>query len=173
MATAPLASQACKRLWTGFRPATLISYRRMFQLFLAFLVVVDLSLPGVTSIDILASMEYLGQSCMSPDDITNHMIAVRSMCIVHGVNTLPFRDQRIPLFTKYLKLNRSLAPKIPVIIDENLLLQIVTSSKYLHFPYILNHFLGCLTFCLIQPIPLIRLDMYVLQMSFFQILELS
>ena len=51
VATARLASQACKRLWTGFRPATLNSYKKMFQLFLAFLVVVDLSLPEATSMD--------------------------------------------------------------------------------------------------------------------------
>ena len=59
--------------------------------------VVDLSLPGVSFIDILAFMEYLAQSGMSPDHITNHITAVRSMCIIYGVNTLPFRDQRIPL----------------------------------------------------------------------------
>ena len=81
-ATAPLAAQACRRLWTGFRPATLNSYKRMFQLFLAFLIVVDLSLPRATTIDILAFMEYLTQSGMSPDHITNHITVARSMCIV-------------------------------------------------------------------------------------------
>ena len=73
VAMALLAGQACRRLWTSFRPVTLNSYRGMFQLFLAFLVVVDLSLPGVTSIDILAFMEYLAQSGMFPDHITNHI----------------------------------------------------------------------------------------------------
>ena len=125
VATAPLAGQACRRLWTGFRPVTLNSYRIM-----------DLSLPGVTSMDILAFMEYLAQSGMSPDHITNHITAVRSMCIVYGVNTLPFRDRRIPLFLKSLKLNHSFAARIPFIIDENLLLQIVTASTYLQFPHI-------------------------------------
>ena len=33
------------------------------------------------------------QSGMSQDHITNHITAVRSMCIVYGVNTLPFREQ--------------------------------------------------------------------------------
>ena len=136
VATAPLAAQACKRLWTGFRPATLASYGRMFQLFLAFLVVVDLSLPGVTSMDILAFMEYLAQSGMSPDHITNHITAIRSMCIVYGINTIPFRDHRIPLFIKSLKLNRAFAPHVPLIIDETLLLQIIIASAYLQFPLI-------------------------------------
>ena len=87
---------------TGFRPATLNSYKKIFQLFLAFLVVVDLSLPGVTSMDILAFMEHLAQSGMSPDHITNHLTALRSMCIVYGVNSIPFRGQKIPLFIKSL-----------------------------------------------------------------------
>ena len=113
VATAPLASQACRRLWSGFRPATMNSYRRMFQLFLAFLVVVDLSLPGVSSIDILAFMEYLAQSGMSSDHITNHITAMRFMCIVYGVNTLPFRDKKNPLFIK--SLNRSFAPRISMV----------------------------------------------------------
>ena len=41
-ATASLATQAFQRLWAGFRPATLASYERMFHLFMAFLVVLDL-----------------------------------------------------------------------------------------------------------------------------------
>ena len=150
-------------------------------MFLAFLVVVDLSLPGVTFMDILAFMEYLAQSGMSPDHITNHITAIRSMCIVYGVNTLPFRDHRIPLFVKSLKLNHTFAPIIPVIIDETLLLQIVTAATHLQFPYIFKplyllaffHFLGCPTSCHIQLIPLIILNIYVWQMSFLQILKLS
>ena len=133
MAIAPLASQACRRLWSGFYPATLNSYRRMFQLFLAFLVVVDLLLPGVSSLDILTFMEYLAQSGMSPDHITDH-ITVGSMCIVYGVNTLPFRDQRIPLFIKSLKLNRSFVPRMSMLIDKTLLIQIVTASAKLQLP---------------------------------------
>ena len=94
--TAPLATQACRRLCFGFRPNILASYERMFQLFLAFLLVVDL--PRISSLDVLAFMEYLAQSGMSPDNITNHITGIRSMSIIYGFNTAPFRDQRIPLF---------------------------------------------------------------------------
>ena len=171
-ATAPLASQACKRLWTGFRPATLNSYKKMFRLSLAFLVVVDLSLPGVTSMDILAFMEYLAQSGMSPDHITNHLTADKSMCIIYGINTIPFRDQRIPLFIKSLKLNRPFAPQISRLIDETLLRQIITASTYLQFPHIFKTLYLLAFFFIseviknlhIQPVPLIRPDIYVWQM---------
>ena len=133
MATAPLAAQGCKRLRFGFRPATMDSYERMFHLFLAFLVVVDLSHPGVSSLDILAFMEYLAQSGMSPDNITNHLTAVRSMVIIYGYNTAPLR---VPLFIKSLKINRPFTAKLQLLIDDTLLLQIVTVSAHLQFPLV-------------------------------------
>ena len=115
----------------------------MFNLFLAFLVLRVLSLPWVSSLDVLVLMEYLSKSGMSLDHITSHITAVRSLCIVYGY-TLPFRDQRIPLFIKSLKLTRSFIPKIPIVMYETLLLQIVTltaqlqclliyKALYLHF----------------------------------------
>ena len=111
-------------------------YERMFHLFLAFLVVAGLSLPGVSSLDILAFMEYLAQAGMSPDNVTNHLTAARSMFIIYGYNTAPFRDQRIPLFIKSLKINRPITPKLQLLIDDTLLLQIVTVSAHLQFPLV-------------------------------------
>ena len=133
MLTAPLATQACRRWRFGFRPNTLASYERMFQLFLPFLVVVDLSLPEISPLDVLAFMEYLAQSGMSPDNITNHITAIRSISIMYGIDTTPFRDQRIPLFVKSLKINRPLAPLLKLVIDHTLLLQIITVSAHLQF----------------------------------------
>ena len=81
----------------------------------------------------MAFMEYLAQSGNSPEHITNHIIAVGSLCLIYG-NTLPFRDQRIPLFIKSLKLNRSFVPKVSIVLDHTLLLQIITASAQLPFP---------------------------------------
>ena len=108
----------------------------MFQLFLAFLVVVDLSLPAISSLDVLAFMEYLAQSGMSPDNITNHITAIRSISIIYGLDTAPFRDQRITLFIKSLKINRPLAPAVKLVTDHILLLQIVTVSAHLQYPLV-------------------------------------
>ena len=38
--------------------------------------------------------------------------AIRSMCIIYNCDTTPFRDNRIPLFIKAVKLNRPLQPKL-------------------------------------------------------------
>ena len=87
--------------------------------------------PGVSSLDILAFMEYLTQSGMSPDHITNHITVVRSLYILYGYNIAPFRDEKICLLIKSLKLNPSFSPRNTIVMDETLLLQIVTVSAQL------------------------------------------
>ena len=120
--------------------------------------------------DVLAFMEYLAQSGMSPDNITNHITGIRSMSIVYGIDTTPFRDQRIPLFIKSLKINRPLAPVVKILIDHTLLLQIVTVSAHLQFPllytplYLLAFFFPFLefpTYCHMLPRTLIEQGIYV------------
>ena len=131
--TAPLASQAYERLWHGFRPSTLAAYRRMFLLFLSFLVAVGLSLPQVDTLDILAFIEYLLQAGMTAANITNHLTAIRSCCIIYNIDNTPFRDNRLPLFIKSIKINRSLQPSWKRIVDENILHSICTVCS-LPFP---------------------------------------
>ena len=80
--------------------------------------------------DILVFMQYLSESGMCPDNIVNHLTAVRSLAIIYACDTLPFRDHRIPLFIKSLKINRSLQPKIKLLVDEDLLLKIITVAHH-------------------------------------------
>ena len=97
---------------------------------------------------------YLAQSGMSPDNITNHITGIRSMSIIYGIDTTPFRDQRIPLFIKSLKINRPLAPVVKILIDQTLLLQIVTVSAHLQSPlvYIALYLLAFFSFLRISNI---------------------
>ena len=133
-ATGSLASVAFQRLWGGFRPSTLASYKRMFNTFLGFLVALDLSLSLISTTHILAFMEYLTQNGMSPDHIVNHLTAIRSLCIIYNCDTTPFRDQRLHLFIKSLKINRQFQPRLKVFIDKNMLLKIVTVASQLQSP---------------------------------------
>ena len=125
VATASLANRAVARLWQGFRPYTLIAYRRMIELFLAFLVALDLSLPQVSTLDVLAFTEYLLEFGMSAANITNHLTAIRSMLIIYNCDASAFRDERIPLFIKSVKINRPLQPVFKTVIDEDILLSLV------------------------------------------------
>ena len=106
--------------------------RKCFSCSWLSLVAVDLSLPGISALDILAFMEYLAHSDMSPDHSTNHLTAIRSMCIVYDCNTIPFRNQWIPLFFTIL----SFTLRFPILIDETLLLQIIIVSAQLQYPLV-------------------------------------
>ena len=131
--TAPLASQAYARLWNGFRPSTLAAYRRMFALFISFLVAVGLSLPQVDTLDILGFMEYLFQAGMTAANITNHLRVIRSCCIIYNIDTAPFRDNKLPLFIKSIKINRTLQPLWKFMVDENTLYSICAANVSLPF----------------------------------------
>ena len=151
MATAPLATQACRRLCFGFRPNTLASYERMFQLFLAFLVAVDLSLPRISSLDYLPSWN-IWHSLVCLLTISQTILLELDLCalymapILHHLET-KFRD-------KSLKITRPLAPIVKIIIDHTLLLQIVTVSAQLQFPLVYKalYILGFFSFLRISNI---------------------
>ena len=104
------------------------------MLFLSFLVAVGLSLPEVATLDILAFMEYLLQAGMTAANITNYLTAIRSCCIIYNIDITPFRDNRIPLFIKSIKINRSFQPSSKVIIDKNVLDSICKVCSHLPFP---------------------------------------
>ena len=145
------------------------AYSRYFRDFLAFLVVAGLWLPQVSTIDILAYMEYLHGNGMSPSNITNYVTGIRALYILYGPDTQPFRDQRIPLFIKALQINRPLKPTIVLSLDVELLQHIVDVSLQLQFPLVFKslylfffffHFLDYLIFCHILPLLLIILGSY-------------
>ena len=92
----------------------------MFGLFMAFLVVLDLSLHQISTMDILTLIKYLMEFGMSPDNIVNYLTAIRCFCI-----------NRIPLFVKSLKINRRFQPKLSFVVDEHLLLNMITVSQHL------------------------------------------
>ena len=104
----------------------------MFVLFLEFLVSLDLSLPKVSTLDVLVFMEYLLESGMSAANITNHLTTIRSMPIIYNCEASAFRDHRIPLFIKSVKIDRPLKPAFKTIIDENILLSMVLECDNFH-----------------------------------------
>ena len=168
--TGPLASRAFDTLWLGFRPATLATHQCMFNVFLAFLVVLELSLHRISTLNILAFME----SGMSPDNIGNHLTAIRSLCTIYACDTTPFRDQRLPLFVKSLKINRSFQPKITFMVEDQLLLKIITVSQHLphslsFHSFILIYFLFFFKIVHMLQMRLILPGTFVLEILYFQV----
>ena len=108
----------------------------MFKDFLAFLVVAGLSWSQVTTLVFLAFMEYLHTSGMSASNVANYLTAIRSMMIIHALDTTPLRDQRVPLFIKALKINRPLQPHLPVCMDQEALLRIISVAETLPLSFV-------------------------------------
>ena len=133
---AELASAAIQRLRSGFRPATMNQYTRMFRDFLYFLEKAQISPFQVTTVIILAFMEYLHQKGLSQANISNHMATIMAMFIVYGLNTAPFKDERLPLFIKSLKINAPLSLRVQKIIPKQMLQEIVATSKTMDNPLV-------------------------------------
>ena len=122
---AQLATSASDRLQLGFRPSTLRQYTHMWRDFLAFQVAAGLPHSQVNSKFLLSFMEYLYQSNLSSSHIANYMAALRSFYIINALDTTPFRDERIPLFLKSIKIQAPFSPTIKPAIDVKMLESIV------------------------------------------------
>ena len=133
---APLAQHASARLITGFRPATLNNYLRMFKLFLAFLITYDIATDQVNTITILSYMEFLCNSHMSASNISNHLAGIRTMYIVHGLSTTPFKDERLALYLKALRLNAQPVPRNRSVVTLQMLEQILQACLSFEMQFI-------------------------------------
>ena len=122
-----LSTSACARLHTAFRPATYTAYTRMFSDFIAFLVVAGLCLSQVSTLQVLAFMDFLHLNPFSPSNIANHVAGIKTIFIIYNLDHTVFSDNRIQLYLKSLKINRPFQPLIPQIVDEYLLARIVSA----------------------------------------------
>ena len=82
----------------------------MFREFLAFLVAAGLLLNQVTTVTLLTFLEFLADQGLSPSNIVNHMVTIRSQFLLYGLDTSPFRDDRILLFQKSLMYTKAFFP---------------------------------------------------------------
>ena len=97
---------------------------------MAFQVAAGLLTYQVTPFILLAYLDFLATCQLSESNISNNMAALRALHIIHGLQTLPFKDERITLFLKSLKLTKPLAPKVAPVLTTDLLLQIVYKVLY-------------------------------------------
>ena len=133
---AQLATKASNRLWDAFRPATQKAYARMFRDFMGFLVAAGPLINQVTTVTLLIFVEFLLDQKLSPVNIVNHMVAIRSQFILYGLDTAPFRDKIIDLFQKSLMHTRPLCPRTVDIITTKVVADILLVSSPLEYPLI-------------------------------------
>ena len=133
---AQLVTLASNRLLDGFRPATKRQYARMWLDFQAFRVAAGLLQHEVDVFILLSFMEYLLQNSQFHGNIANYMSAIRAYHILYGLNTSPFKDERLGLYLKSLRIQAPLAPPRRSTLDVHLLTQIVHTCHFFKFPHI-------------------------------------
>ena len=71
---------------------------------------------------ILAFLEYLVDNSLSVANICNYLAALRTMFIIHNLPTYPFRDEKIQMFVKSVRINGPFVVKTNSIFTEQMLL---------------------------------------------------
>ena len=127
--TAQLATRVYDRLWVYFGPATQRTYTRMFQDFMGFLVASGLSLGQVNIYVLLAFLEYLHSNAPTVTNISNYLADIRVFFILYAFPIDLFKDQRIQMFVKSLKINRPLHLKTTPVFSVEMLQDIVIQSQ--------------------------------------------
>ena len=133
---AQLAMSAVDKLISGFRPATLRQYRRMWSDFVAFQVAAGLFSYQVNIHLLLAFLEFLNHNGISASQLQNHLTAIRALHILHGLDTSAFKDERLALFVKATRLQAPFNPSIPAHLDVTLLQRIIEQCDSMQFPVI-------------------------------------
>ena len=105
----------------------------MWMDFIAFQVVAGLPPCQVNTEILLSFMEFLHLNLISSSHIANYMAALRAFHIVHALGTKPFKDERIPLFLKSLKIQAPFCPSVKSHIDISTLEAILLQCK--NYPY--------------------------------------
>ena len=144
---AQLATLASTRLLQGFRPSTLRQYKRMWMDFLAFQVAAGLPPCPVNTEILLSFMEFLHLNSFSDSHIANYMAALRAFHITHALGTESFKDERIPLFLKSLKIQAPFCPSVKTHIDASTLQTIFFQCQSFPYPEIFRPlYLLCFSF---------------------------
>ena len=102
----------------------------MFQDFIGFLVASRLSLGQVNVYVLLAFFEYLHSNAFTVTNISNYLGGIRAFFILYALPTHMFKDWRIQMFGKSLKINRPLLVKTsPVFLTDMLRDTVIHSQK--------------------------------------------
>ena len=83
---------------------------------------------------LLSFIEYLHENNISSAQLQNYLAAIRAMHIAHGLETAPFKDERLHLFLKATRIHRPFKPKVLAHLDLSLLEKIIKLCDHMQFP---------------------------------------
>ena len=81
-------------------------------------------------------LEYLHENNISSGQIQNYLAALRAMHIAHGLETAPFKDERLSLFLKATRIQRPFHPKVLAHLDLSLLEKNINLCDHMQFPQV-------------------------------------
>ena len=112
-----LSTQASARVADAFRPKTRRAYTMMFRVFIAFCVIMRMSLNDVSIKVLLSFLECLVVNKCSVSMICNYVSAIKANFIVHDLPFHVCEHPKIKYFIKSLKINRPLKVSPHNIVD--------------------------------------------------------
>ena len=108
-------------------------YHRMWLDFIGFQVAAGLLGYQVTIKILLSFLEYLQQNHISAGKLQNYLTA---MHIVNGLETVSFKDERLPLFLKASRIQRPFKPRILAHLDISLLDHLIMQFEKFQSPVV-------------------------------------
>ena len=121
---------ALSRIRVAYRPKTQRFYVVHFRTFLAFCICMKLSVYSIEVAHILCFMEFLVGSIVSVSMIQNHLSGIRAKFVFYDLNSNVLSDQRIRLYIKSLKINRTLV---------SVMRHIMTAEDLKHLSVLCDH----------------------------------
>ena len=114
----------------AFRPFTESQYNSMFRLFLAFLTFMNIHVSKLSSLTIIAYLQFLDSNHISSNAMANHLSASKAKMSIFGLSTSYFQDQRITYFQKSVTLHRPFKASLKKLINIDILHLIVRACDF-------------------------------------------
>ena len=121
-----LALGARKRLEFAFRPKTSACYTMLFRVFVAFCVVLHVSLYQVSTTHVLSYLEFLATNGVSCNMIANHISAAKAHFVMNNLDYSVWCHKNVKYFLKSMKLTR------PVKLPNRNVMDVQTLSKLIN-----------------------------------------
>ena len=121
-----LSARATSRLYEAFRPQTKKAYAVMFRAFVAFCIIMKVSLVNISVKVLLSFLECLVSNRCSVTMVANYISAIKASLTLYDLNFNICNHANVKYFVKSLHINRPLAVVHHNIIDISMLKRIST-----------------------------------------------
>ena len=123
-----LTGKASSRLHQAFRPKTSRAYSAMFKVFVAFCVLMKVSLHHLSVEILLAFLECLLTNGVSVVVLCNYLSAIKAQCIMYDLQYNVCNSVKIKYFIKSVKISRPLCLKPHNVMDLKILRALITKT---------------------------------------------